>query len=101
MFIREETTLSTDNVIGFLEAAAEAYPAKKQIPIFCDHASYQKSKKVKKHLKDSKIKLHFLPPYSPNLNPIERLWKWMKKRVIYNNYYEDFCSFKLAVLEFF
>jgi transposase len=45
--------------------------------------------------------LHFLPPYSPNLNPIERLWKWMKERVIYNTYYEDFEDFKSAVFGFF
>lgn len=101
VFVREEATLSGDNVIAFLETVAKAYPKKKRIHVFCDNASYQKSKKVKKHLKNSKIKLHFLPPYSPNLNPIERLWKWMKERIIYNNYYEDFCSFKLAVLGFF
>ena len=45
--------------------------------------------------------MHFLPPYSPNLNPIERLWKWMKERVIYNTYYECFEEFKGAILGFF
>jgi transposase len=49
----------------------------------------------------SKICLHFLPPYSPNLNPIERLWKWMKERVIYNSYYEHFEDFKGAIFGFF
>ena len=43
----------------------------------------------------------FLPPYSPNLNPIERLWKWMEERVIYNAYYEHFEEFRAAVLGFF
>lgn len=52
-------------------------------------------------LKTSKIVLHFLPPYSPNLNPIERLWKWMKERVIYNTYYEHFEDFRAAVVGFF
>ena len=48
-----------------------------------------------------RIELHFLPPYSPNLNPIERLWKWMKERVIYNTYYKYFEEFREAVMGFF
>jgi hypothetical protein len=45
--------------------------------------------------------MHFLPPYSPNLNPIERLWKWMKERVIYNTYYAEFEDLRSAVFGFF
>jgi transposase len=56
---------------------------------------------VAEYLKTSKIQLHFLPPYSPHLNPIERLWKWMKERVIYNTYYPEFEDFRLAVFGFF
>ncbi|MCK5511019.1 transposase [Candidatus Parcubacteria bacterium] len=43
----------------------------------------------------------FLPPYSPNLNLIERLWKFFKKHVIKNGYYGTFEKFKKAVFEFF
>ena len=53
------------------------------------------------YLETSNIKLHFLPPYSPNLNPIQRLWKWMKERVVYNTYYKEFEDFKLAIFGFF
>jgi transposase len=53
------------------------------------------------YLETSKIQLHFLPPYSPNLNPIKRLWKWMKERVIYNTYSREFEDFKSAVFGFF
>ena len=58
-------------------------------------------KAVTEYLKTAKIQLHFLPPYSPNLNPIERLWKWMKERVIYNTYYREFEDFRSAVFGFF
>ena len=68
--------------------------------VFCDNARYYKNKEVKKFLETSKIELHFLPPYSPNLNLIERLWKWMKERVMYNSYYESFEGFRNAVLGF-
>ena len=43
----------------------------------------------------------FLPPYSPNLNLIERLWRFLKKTVLYNRYYEKFKDFRMAVLKFF
>jgi len=62
---------------------------------------YYKNKLVQGYLESSKIMLHFLPPYSPNLNPIERLWKWMKERIIYNTYYPEFDDFKTAILGFF
>ena len=74
---------------------------KRKVHIFCDNAPYYRNKAVGQYLTTSKIVLHFLPPYSPNLNPIERLWKWMKERVIYNVYYRDFEDFKGAVLGFF
>jgi len=74
---------------------------KRTIHVFCDNAPYYRNKRVEQYLATSKIALHFLPPYSPNLNPIERLWKWMKERVIYNTYYEHFDDFKGAVMGFF
>ena len=53
------------------------------------------------YLAGSKIKLIFLPPYCPNLNLIERLWKYFRKRVLYNRYYEHFDEFKAACQGFF
>jgi transposase len=43
------------------------------------------------------IELLFLPPYSPNLNLIERLWKFVKKEVLYSKYYDNFEKFKAAI----
>ena len=68
--------------------------------MFFDNAKYYKNKAVKSYLKGSKIQAHFLPPYSPNLNPIERLWKWRKERTLYNIYYQEFEDFKHAVFGF-
>ena len=56
---------------------------------------------VKEYLEGSRIKLLFLPPYSPNLNLIERLWKYFRKIVLYNKYYETFDEFKNACKSFF
>lgn len=101
IIIQEDKTLNAETTIQFFRKIEEAYPTKKRIHVFCDNASYYRNKAVKRYLETSRVKLHFLPPYSPNLNPIERLWKWMKERVIYNTYYEYFEEFRAAVLGFF
>jgi len=99
--IHEDQTLNADSTIAFFEKIEKAYPTKRVIHIFCDNARYYKNIDVKMFLEKSKIKLHFLPPYSPNLNPIERLWKWMKERIFYNTYYEHFEDLKSAIFGFF
>jgi len=99
--MQEDQTLNAFSTIRFFQKIEEAYPCKRKIHVFCDNAPYYRNKAVSQYLATSKIVLHFLPPYSPNLNPIERLWKWMKERVIYNTYYEHFEDFKEAILGFF
>jgi transposase len=101
LVIQEDKTLNAESIIGFFQKIEEAYPFKRKIYVFCDNAPYYRNKAVQHYLKTSKICLHFLPPYSPNLNPIERLWKWMKERIIYNSYYEYFEDFREAILGFF
>jgi transposase len=101
VLIQEDQTLNATSTIRFFQKIEEAYPCMQKIHVFCDNAPYYRNKAVKQYLATSKIVLHFLPPYSPNLNPIERLWKWMKERVIYNTYYEHFEDFKGAVIGFF
>jgi transposase len=71
------------------------------LPRFCYLTQYYKNELVYEYLKTSKIKLLFMPPYSPNLNLIERLWKFMPKTILYNRYYEKFADFKVEVMRFF
>ena len=73
-----------------------------KIHIILDNARYYHAKIVIEFLKEHPgIVLHFLPPYSPNLNIIERLWHILKMEVVYNKFYERFISFKEAVIDFF
>ena len=67
----------------------------------CDNARYYRSRMVKEYLRKSKIALLFLPPYSPNLNLIERLWKYFREIVLYNKYYETLDKFRNACISFF
>jgi len=50
--------------------------------------------------KSLNIELCFLPSYSPNLNLIERIWKFVKKKCLYAHYYEKFPAFKAAISKF-
>ena len=99
--IQEDTTLNADATIRFFKKLEAANLEKNIIHVFCDNARYYRNKDVTEYLEDSRIQLHFLPPYSPNLNPIERLWKWMKEVVVYNTYYECFEIFRMATHDFF
>jgi transposase len=101
VLVQENKTINAEAIIIFFQKIEEAYPCKTKIHLFCDNARYYRNRAVMKYLETSRIRLHFLPPYSPNLNPIERLWKWMKERVIYNVYYQEFEDFKKAVFGFF
>ena len=67
------------------------------ITLFLDNARYQKCALVFALAKSLKIELCYLPTYSPNLNLIERLWKFTKKQCLYSKYYADFASFKAAI----
>lgn len=98
---REDERINAQSTIALLEQIEVAYPLAAIIYVICDNARYYRSKLVSQFLETSKIQLVFLPAYSPNLNLIERLWKFMKKQVLYNNYYEKFDVFKQTTLGFF
>lgn len=101
VLVHEDKTLATGSTIDFLKKIENHYKSKKKIQIILDNARYYKNKEISKYLKTSRIKLIYLPPYSPNLNLIERLWKLLRKKVMNNRYYETFIKFKDAVFEFF
>jgi len=67
------------------------------ITIVLDNARYQRCKLVIARAEELGIELLFLPPYSPNLNLIERLWKFVKKEVLYGKYYDQFDKFQAAI----
>jgi len=68
------------------------------ITLFLDNARYQRCALVQTCAASLHIELCFLPAYSPNLNLIERLWKFVKKQCLYSKYYADFASFQQAIV---
>lgn len=81
-----------------MDIIRERYPDNKPIVIFIDNAKYQKSYEVKERAAKQNIALKFIPAYSPNLNLIERLWKFVKKQ-LRNKYRKEFKDFQEAIIE--
>ena len=67
------------------------------ITVVLDNAAYQRCYAVREYAILLDINLVFLPSYSPNLNLIERLWKFVKKQCLNNCYYETFDAFKVGI----
>jgi transposase len=75
---------------------------KERIYVLGDNARYYTNRELKEWLEQNpKIQLLHIPPYSPNLNLIERLWKFMRKKIINLHYYPTFEEFRKAIHDFF
>jgi len=99
--IDEAKTINAQSTIALFKKLLKEQPLG-VIYIILDNARYYRSGKVQEFLnKNPRIQLMFLPPYSPNLNIIERLWRFFKKKVVYNTYYEDFGYFRRCCIQFF
>lgn len=94
-------TINSEAAVEFLKKIEEMYPNAKKIHLIWDQAGYHTGQIVKEFLKTSRIQVHYLPPRSPNLNPIERLWKIMHEYVSNNRTYEKFKHFKESLFYFF
>ena len=99
--IQEDQVLNAEHTIKFFKKIESNYPKAEVIYVILDNAGYYKGKKINAYLEESKIELLYLPPYAPNLNLIERVWKFFKKKVLANAYYESFLEFRKACLKFF
>ena len=99
--ILTEENCSAEVIEAFLEEVKIQYNQAKTICVILDNARYQRSSIVQTTAKFFNIDLIYLPPYSPNLNLIERLWRYFKKEVMKNKYYPDYATFENAVESFF
>jgi len=88
--------INADSVCSLLKTLRTKFPAGRLVLVL-DNARYQRCQKVCDQAHTLKIELLFLPPYSPNLNLIERLWKFVRKEVLYNETYQNFEAFHQAI----
>jgi len=94
--VTNETYINAESVCLLLTDIAHRYGSI-PITIVLDNARYQKCKLVLTHAAALGIELLFLPSYSPHLNLIERLWRFVRQECLYSKYYADFASFKQAI----
>ena len=88
-----------ERVVALLEKIRAANPGKRLLVVL-DNAPYNKAPAVQKAAAALRIQLLYLPTYSPNLNLIERLWKFLKRKVARNRFYPTFADFRAAVQHF-
>jgi transposase len=96
--VTTDSYINSESVCALLRLIRQKSPT---IAISCimDNAAYQRCAKVQAEAKRLEIELLFLPAYSPNLNLIERLWKFVKKHALNNRYYETYDLFCAAILQ--
>jgi transposase len=96
--VTNTTVVNTDTMCELLRKIANLGLAG-PITLVLDNARYQRNAVVQALAADLGLSLLFLPSYSPNLNLIERLWKFMKRRALYGRYHPTFGDFRAAIQE--
>lgn len=98
---KEYKTIDSEAAKDFLGQIGKRNPKAEKIRIFTDNASYFKKLIADNLIEDKRIEIIWLPTYAANLNLIERLWKFMKKKVLKNKFYGTAKYFREKVEEFF
>lgn len=101
VYCREEETYDAEVFLDFLKDILALYPTGKIVMIL-DNARIHHAKLLKPFLQENehRLQLEFLPPYSPQLNLIEGLWKWLKSSVINNVFFSSVKEIRKAVRGF-
>lgn len=99
--INEYETIDSKAMESHFSMLRRKYPNAKAIHLILDQGPYNKSFETQRSAKKYGITIHYLPPYSPNLNPKERVWKVMNERVRNNVFFKSAKDFKQAIRDFF
>ena len=94
-------TVNSESLCSFLGMVREAHKEAPTIHVILDRGPYNISNETKAFADKCGITLHHLPPYSPNLNPIERLWKVAAEQVRNNVVFASAKEFREAITNFF
>ena len=94
--VTTDATVNRDTAVALLERLRADYPGER-LTVVLDNARYFRCGATQAAARRLGIHLLFLPPYSPNLNLIERVWKFVKKEALQGRYADDYPTFKAAI----
>jgi len=97
---RYDDRINKESNLLLLQQIRNNHPENITIHFILDNAPYNHAKILKEYASNNKIELHYLPSYSPNLNLIERFWRFLKRNLTYNTFYENFSIFIKKVTTF-
>lgn len=97
--VRSVGNVNAETVKALVDKIRALHPEADCIVFILDNARYQHAKLVQEHLihNTDNVVFWFLPPYSPNLNLIERLWRFLKEEVADDRYHSTFEEFVQAI----
>lgn len=98
IIVSNDSYITSQEIVALLKKAREKN-ADKEVYLFLDNAKYQKCELVRKASEEYNICIVYLPTYSPNLNLIERLWKFLRKQCLRNKYHLNFEAFSASILD--
>jgi transposase len=94
---QNDKTVNGESIVDFLTRTRDVYQTSGTIHLILDGAGYHRSGLVTEAAEKLDINLHYLPPYGPNLNPIERLWKVMNKYARNSQYFATTKAFRRRI----
>ena len=100
---REAAKITGPEMAAFFAQIEARYPAARRITLIADNATYNRAAVVREWLgrPGCRVRVVYLPPYAPNLNLIERLWWFFKKKTLWNTHYPSLADFRTAIRGFF
>jgi transposase len=98
--ILTEDNINQDKLVELLGMLHDKHP-QGRVYLVLDNARYNHAQQAATAAEQHRIRLEFLPPYSPNLNPIERLWKFVRKEFFKDKYRDTFAKFRAQLDNFF
>ena len=94
--IEDTVSCDAEMVCRLLHKLRSSHPEVPRLLVL-DNVRYQRAKRVQAVAEELQITLLFLPPYAPNLNLIERFWKFLRKHTTRNRFYPTFAEFRAAI----
>ena len=94
---------NADTFLSLLQSLLRHRRRGKKIVVVLDNARWHHARALQSWLRQHRkhLTLLFLPPYSPDLNPMERVWKLTRRQCTHNHYFPDLSDLLAAVLKHF